>query len=253
MRITTGVAAALGLIVAACAGGPAGPGGHGRGGGPGMGMGMRGGPPPGGFGDEDGEEHRGPRMQLFISPSGQPFRAPPGQPYPVAAWFAQADADHDGRLTRDEFRADADAWFKQLDVNGDGQIDMRETTRWEEEVVPEVTRMSAMGGMGPGGGRGPGRGGRGDGGLDTRRQGAAAFSLINEPQPIRGADTDYSLSVSRKEWRGAADRRFALLDVDGDGVLLLTELRPTPAQSMMRPGAGQDPDGRGKRRGPPPR
>lgn len=228
MRRKTGFAVmALGLLAAACASGPPGHGGRGHGR-PGFGMG---GGPPGGFGDdEDGP--RGPRMQLFISPSGQPFRAPPGAPYPVAAWFAQADADHDGRLTRDEFRADADAWFKTLDTNGDGQIDIPETTHWEEAIVPEITRMS-MGGMGPGGGRGRRGGGPGGEGLDTRRQGAAAYSLINEPQPIRGADADYSLSVTRKEWRAAADRRFALLDTDGDGVILLSDLPPTPAQAAM--------------------
>lgn len=36
----------------------------------------------------DGEDEDGPprpHAQLFISPSGQPFRAAPGQPYPVVA------------------------------------------------------------------------------------------------------------------------------------------------------------------------
>ncbi|MBU1375031.1 MAG: EF-hand domain-containing protein [Alphaproteobacteria bacterium] len=204
------------------------------------------GPPPG-FGADDDDHGDGPprpRAQLFISPSGQPFRAPGGQPYPVAVWFAQADANHDGRLTRDEFRADADRWFKALDVNGDGQISMPEVTRWEEELVPEITRSGL--GMSGASGR-PTAAKRNT--VDTRLQGAAAYSLINEPHPIRGADSDFSFGVSQAEWRAASDRRFALLDVDGDGVLLLTDLKPTPAQAMagMRPAGkrtDQRPEGR---------
>jgi len=159
-----------------------------------------------------------------LSPSGQPFRAPRGQPYPVGAWFTQADADHDGRLTRAEFNADADAWFKFLDANKDGQIGMIEVTHWEEAVAPEVSGPPL-----------PGRrrdrpAGRNE--LDTRRQGASAYSLINEPHPIRGADADYSFSVSLTEWRAATARRFAILDKDGDGVVLLTDLQSTPAQTQ---------------------
>lgn len=164
------------------------------------------------------------RAQLFVSPAGQPFRAPPGQPYPVAAWFAQADADRDGRLTRAEFRADADAWFKVVDQDGNGLLGMIEAQRWEEELVPEMSRDpmgSAIGRRGP-----PKRNE-----LDTRRQGAAAYSVINEPHPVRGADSDFSMTVSAREWTGATDRRFSVLDPDGDGVVLAIDLKPTPAQA----------------------
>lgn len=180
--------------------------------------------PPRGFDDEEGGP---PRAQLFVSPSGQPFRSAPGQPYPSAAWFAAADADRDGRLTRAEFRADADAWFKALDADGDGQLSMPEATRWEEDLVPEVSRV------GPGG---AGRGmavGRNE--LNTRIQGAAAYSLISEPHPVRGADIDLDYRVTRTEWRVAADRRFGLLDPDGDGAVLAADMRATPAQAMAMP------------------
>lgn len=186
-----------------------------------------------GYDDDRGRDGpRPPRAQLFISPSGQPFRAPGSQPYPVSAWFTEADRDHDGRLTREEFRADADAWFKALDVNADGRIDMPEVTRWEEELVPEITRAGAGGGI-----DGPRRRkdvpGRNE--LSTHSQGAAPYSLINEPHPIRGADADLSFSVSAAEWRAASDRRFAILDVDGDGAVALADLRATAAQGLVGP------------------
>ena len=189
------------------------------------------------FDDEDPEDGpRPPRAQLFISPAGKPFRAAPGQPYPVADWFADADRDRDGTLTRDELRADSEAWFRSLDVNTDGLIDMPEVSRWEEDLAPEITRS-------PRGGSGNPRDrttalGRNE--LNTHRQGAGPYSIINEPHPIRGADTDFSYSVSALEFRAASDRRFSLLDADGDGKVVLGDLRRTLVQGAAPPkGAGR--------------
>jgi hypothetical protein len=208
MRVKTGILiVATALLCVACA--------------------SAGAPPPGLDDDDRDDGPPGPVQQLFISPAGKPFRAEPGQPYPVSTWFAEADRDRVGRLTRDEFRADASAWFKALDVDGDGRIDMPEATRWEDVLVPETTRSGA--------GRALTQRGRrfqplGRNELDTYSQGAAPYSLINEPHPIRGADADLSYSVSADEFRAAADRRFAVLDVDGDGVTRLIDLKPTAAQ-----------------------
>jgi len=189
-----------------------------------------------GEGHPGGGPRRGP--QVFISPSGQPFRAGPGAAYPVAAWFAQADADHDGRISRAEFRADADAFFGVVDADGDGVVTMVETSAYETTIAPEITRLNIPemrrgdGEEGPrrrGGGRGRGGGGR-PMAFGGGRDGAAMFGLINEPEPIRAADADFSLSVTRAEWRAASDRRFDLLDKDHDGALTLAELPRTPAQ-----------------------
>lgn len=230
-----GLTLLLGLTLAACAGG-----GEPRGRGFGLDDDGRGGP---GRDDEDGRP-RPPRQQLFVSPSGQPFRTPMGQPYPSADWFAQADADHDGKLTRAEFRADAEAWFAKLDRDHDGQISMPEVTVWEEQTVPEIT-TATLGGFG--GGRG---GPLSRNKVDTRAQGAAAYSLVNEPHPIRGADADFSMNVSKAEWRAAADRRFDLLDQTKLGYLTPDTLPKTPVQAMMAE-RGKHP-GR-DRQAPPPR
>jgi hypothetical protein len=84
-----------------------------------------------------------PGPSLFISPSGQPFRAAAGQPYPVAAWFAQVDKRGDGRIDRAEFRADSEAFFHVLDANHDGVIDPFEMQAYENEVVPEILARPA--------------------------------------------------------------------------------------------------------------
>jgi len=100
---------------------------------------------------------------LFVSPFGEPFRSEPGEPWPVAAWFAGADADHDGKLTRAEFMADGVRWFDQLDVNKDGVIGQAEIAAYEA-MAGQLG--GGMGGPGGGMGRpgGPAGGGGGWGG-----------------------------------------------------------------------------------------
>jgi hypothetical protein len=95
-------------------------------------------------------------------------------------------------------------------------------------------------------GGGMGRGGeaegfrpKGAGAAMARREGAARFSLLNIPQPIRGADLNLDWKVTAEEWAKAANQRFALLDADGDGKLTLDTLPPLPGRGR--------PDGRGPR------
>jgi Ca2+-binding EF-hand superfamily protein len=209
-------------------------------------------------GDEDGRP-RGPRRQLFISPAGEPFRAEPGAPYPVAAWFAGADADHDGALTRDEFVADSLRFFDVLDTDHNGVIDGFEVSHYETQIAPEILQgfQGAEGGGGqgggpPGGGRqgggggppgggGPGGGGPGGGGgkrgggnpMGGMLQGATPYSLLAEPQPVMASDGDFDRRITRAEAAKAAKARFALLDKDGDGKIHLTDLPQTPAQARM--------------------
>ncbi len=205
-----------------------------------------------------------PRVRLFISPSGEPYRGDDG----LGRWLAQADTDHDGAVTLAEFRADALHSFKFLDTNGDGVIDGFEMQHYERDVVPEIGVMTfdegssgarpsttgggrrgggGRGGRGGGGGGGGGGGmggggmGRGGGGRgggsdssdssdalaqqqSTRvpgagREGAARYSLINEPEPIAAADADLDGKVTLAEWMAITDRRFARLDHDKSGRL----------------------------------
>lgn len=239
MRHALLIAAALATLAAAAHAAPPGaPPPQGSGGPAGPGGGPGGGPPGGG---------------LFIAPDGEPFRQGDGR----AAWFAGADADRDAGLTLAEFRADAMRFFKTLDVDGDGVISGKENQLYETKVAPEITRMSLdrQRGGGAGGGGGPGGGGGGPPGGGKRamksgpiaREGAARFSMLNEPQPVRGADANLDYRITADEWARTAAKRFAILDKDGDGRLTLETLPKAPA---MGP-----PDG-GKRRkgdqGPPP-
>ena len=198
-----------------------------------------------------GETPQGPPAparppRIFVSPAGEPFRPAPGAPPPFETWFARADADHDGRLTRDEFRADAARFFKVLDVNGDGVVDGFEITNYEKTILPELAQEAegrfarpSGGGQGPGsgggghGGRGGGRHGRGEGGGgghgggEPRGDGrpGGMQSLLNEPEPVTGADLNVDGRVTLPEMLRAADSRFDQLDQDSTGFLSREALR----------------------------
>ena len=92
-------------------------------------------------------------------------------------------------------------------------------------------------GRGGGGGMGGGRGGGGRGGSDSSdssdalaqkqatqvpaagREGAARYSLLNEPEPIAAADANLDGKVTLAEWMAITDRRFARLDHNKSGRL----------------------------------
>jgi Ca2+-binding EF-hand superfamily protein len=222
----------------------------------------------GGFRAEGGES-RGPpaRPSLFVSPAGEPFRAGPGEAYPVAAWFRAADADGDGKLTRDEFVADAARFFLRLDANHDGVIDGLELKAYETEVVPELTEERApptariqassstfgdggggrrrRGGGGPQGG--PGQGGPSAGGMPgmPQAEGAAPFGLLGEREPVADADLDINSRITLANFKAKAAQRFKTLDVEGKGYLLLQDLPKTPAQQGGRRGRQLRPPGGG--------
>lgn len=166
---------------------------------------------------------------LFISPFGEPFRSQSG----LAEWFSGADADHDGALSSAEFRADGLRFHARLDTNRDGRVDGFENTAYENEVAPEILPQSAAF-----------RSDRPDGGGPAPRaqglEGAASFGLLDEPQPVRGADLNYDGKITVDEQSKAAARRFALLDPGATGRLSLPALearlqaRETPPSGFAR-------------------
>lgn len=169
-----------------------------------------------------------PKEQVFISPSGEPFRAPLSDAYPVGAWFARADANQDRALSAEEFTADQLAFFDKLDTDKDGVIDGFESSEYERSVAPEVAAEPA--------GRRRGRGswifGRPE---KPRRElrGAGHYGLLDDPLPTRSPDTNFDFRVTRDELNAAAARRFEALDKDSDGKIAWDELPTTRMQSDL--------------------
>ncbi|MEP6983246.1 MAG: EF-hand domain-containing protein [Sphingomicrobium sp.] len=198
---------------------------------------------------------------------GEPFRPATRDESGLADWFRQADRNHDGQLTLDEMQADADRFFALLDVNHDGEIDPDEITHYETVVAPEISSgpqfaMAAMdsappeggdGGWGHGGGGGGGDGHhRPDGGGgkffrggNDEHQGAARYGLLDLPEPVTAADSNFNRGISPEEFRQAAGQRFLALDLDHHGLPTLSglaKIRPAPPAQPNRKGtAGQAP------------
>jgi Ca2+-binding EF-hand superfamily protein len=190
----------------------------------------------------------------FISPMGEPFRARTAADDTLANWFRQADRNHDGLLTIDEMQADADRFFAKLDEDHDGNIDPDEIARYEWDIAPDIQVMSKTRnppGVAPAAKveDNPGHPSRrerwraveDDGallGIGGRLQGAARYGLLNMPEPVAAADTNFDRAVTVTEFRQAAASRFGLLDRTQTGTLSLSglqALRPPPPKSGHRP------------------
>ena len=175
----------------------------------------------------------------FISPMGEPFRARTTSDNTLALWFGQADRNRDALLTAEEMQADADRFFATLDSDHDGEIGPEEMMAYEYEVAPEIqvnskwrrsreqaaaetasvatrrTTRDRLRGRGLGEGYDP----------NEPVQGAARYALLNIPQPVAAADTDFNRAITLNEFRRAAAYRFQLLDTRHIGRLSLAELQ----------------------------
>ena len=75
------------------------------------------------------------------------------------------------------------------------------------------------------------------GGDDDNHQGAGRFGLLDLPEPVSSADSNFNRGVSASEFRQAAGQRFLALDLEHHGYLTLAELksiRPAPPPEPSR-------------------
>ncbi|MEI9927058.1 MAG: hypothetical protein WDN44_04165 [Sphingomonas sp.] len=163
---------------------------------------------------------------LFISPMGEPFRGTREAP-PEAAWFAGADANHDGHLTLSEMTDDAARFFKTLDRDNSGEIDQAEIERYETVIAPETsaegTEVAESDEPSSDGSDQPDKPTH-----YSSHRGAALFSYFDTPEPVIAADVDFNRGVTWNEFAGAAGRRFKLLDTNHDGIVDRAELPEAP-------------------------
>jgi hypothetical protein len=178
----------------------------------------------------------------FISPMGEPYRAHARDDDTLADWFRRADLNHDGFLTAAEMQADAARFFATLDADHSGEIDPDELAHYEYEIAPDIQVMSRTR-PGPNDSlpsvRRDTPEGADSGGKRHRRrneeeqaqlaiggglQGGARYSLLNIPEPVAAADSDFDRGISLAEFRQAAAARFDLLDSTHGGRLTLEAL-----------------------------
>lgn len=117
-------------------------------------------------------------------------RAQMGRPDP-AERFAQADANHDGRITQDEFTAGRAARFAKADRNGDGFI--------SDDDLPRFARSNA--------------------------------GLLQKVHALqKAADLNGDGKVSRAEFDQAGERMFAAADTNHDGAVDQAEMHAAVEQ-----------------------
>lgn len=169
--------------------------------------------------------------------------APP--PPPPGGIFADADANNDGRITREEFQAAVAARFARVDANHDGQITQEEraaqreerreqrTAQREERRAARTTQQNA----GQAADRAP-----------DERRGGPGGRRMGPPPGGRGApmaervDTNHDGKVSLAEEQAAATQMFDRIDANHDGVIEQSE-RPA-MRGPMGPGGHRGPGGR---------
>lgn len=204
----------------------------------------------------------GPAANVFIAPTGRVFRAKEGLPYPVVDWFKQADANHDGKIDKAEFLADAATFFKVIDRNADGYITPIEVEFYEKRIAPEIlgyrVEVGSDGLMRPlrstplwktqsaGGidrpssidpaGSNPDGAPHGAQKLDESGAGASPFSFFDEPEPVMAADLSFRGVVSKADYMRLAGIHFTTLDRKGVGYLTLADLPETPMQKRLNKG-----------------
>jgi Ca2+-binding EF-hand superfamily protein len=175
---------------------------------------------------------------------GEPFRARSATDDTLTRWFRQADRNGDSVLTPTEMQADAERFFATLDTDHDGEIDPDELAYYEYEIAPDVQIMSrtkrAAGDPAPAAIEGDSerrvrereKRRRDEGyaslGLGGALQGASRYSLLNIPEPVAAADTDFNRSITLEEFRQAAYARFQHLDTGRQGRLSLAQLLEMP-------------------------
>ena len=145
------------------------------------------------------------RGRTFISPMGEPFRAGDG----LTAWFNAADQNRDGSITLVEFQKDAERFYQTLDANHDGEVDPDEIDHYETVIAPEVRTGNSF---------------NAGENTDDEATGGGRLGLLTIPEPVTAADSNLDRGVSLHEFVTAAEKRFQLLDRDGNGVLTLPEL-----------------------------
>lgn len=176
------------------------------------------------------------REALFIAPMGQPFR---GETTAAAmqAWFAAADTDQDGRLSRDEFVAQGMLLHPIMDRNQDGLVTAIEAGNLFRATAPEMyAPLPPLRGAQARMPRDPGRmtQPRERVSRDDRARGAARFGLLGDIEPVMSCDADMSRWVSAGEFQTCAERRFQLLDANGDGFFEISE-SPRAAELIENP------------------
>jgi Ca2+-binding EF-hand superfamily protein len=153
-----------------------------------------------------------PPFRTFYSPNGEVLNGGPlGKPScsdAMTAWFNRTDSNHDGRLTREEFFADARRLFAIMDLDHDGVITPAELDRYRDPFSPPPEQRSTN---------------RNDRNRNTQNRGRDSLTAGDTPDPVMSSDVRLRNVVDLQDYLIHAEKVFASLDKKRDGALDLRE------------------------------
>lgn len=177
-------------------------------------------------------------LYFFVSPNGQPFRFAGSSTTLLRPWFEAADADHDARMTRAEFTADAVRFFTEVDADHDGAATSPEVSAVRRTRAPELETWISYAGA-PSERRTPPRWNPQDGFVRDQSNRPAprivVANLLHEREPVLASDADLNRLVTRAEYEAATADRFRRLDTNADGALVMGELEDMLARRTSTP------------------
>ncbi|MES1198925.1 MAG: EF-hand domain-containing protein [Pseudomonadota bacterium] len=174
------------------------------------------------------------RGALFITPMGEAFRSLDHDVAPIQVWVNTIDVDKDGKLSQQEYLADALLFFERLDTNHDVSLTSAEGTAYWQTRAPEIlTGWSENPGFegvrhsnanaGNDAQDAARRRERAQAAENRRLRGAALYGLLNNSEPIMTCDTNFDRRISRDEYMQCAALRFTLIDKNHDGFFEVSE------------------------------
>jgi outer membrane protein assembly factor BamB len=131
--------------------------------------------------------------------------------------FAQADANKDAKVSRDEFTALADYWFDRLDPEKTGKVTGAQFAERFYDAVPRATNASTQ---------------------ETPTPGQRRPSRSTAPAFVTAADADKDGSVTRPELKNTFTKWYDQWDADKSGTLNEEKFRAGLSAALPSPSFG---------------
>ncbi len=151
-----------------------------------------------------------PPTYIIYSPNAEPLNGGPfGHPTCTQAlsnWFMRMDVNHSGNITHEQFITDAKLQFARMDIDKNSYLMPEELERYRAPYRQESSELQEHKGHGK----------------NTDK--APAINPKNLIDPVMSADTNLDFKVTFEEFMAQAEKNFAELDTDHNGLLSQPEI-----------------------------
>lgn len=163
----------------------------------------------------------GPHYLLY-SPNAEPLNGGvldhPSCDTALSGWFERNDANYDSLVDKTEFMADAKAQFARMDIDKQGYLVSEELERYREPYWQGLTWKADHNGEEK---KKSYHGKEDSQGKHERNTDTDQTTLID---PVMSADSNLDFKVTPEEFFAQAEKNFADLDADHNGLLSRDEV-----------------------------